>query len=409
MDDLNIKKIAVAFPTCSTGGAKYLYLLLKSVVKLKPNYRIKIWHDMKDKYAKNLIFDMLSPLGIEFENYDSREFVEKKKSSIKLVNQIINFFRKFKKKFIKIDPKVLNTFDLLFCPWPYDFTCPDVNIPVICVPHDFNYTHHFGMNIYSHEHACRIRAQHQAWFKKATPIVSTNFMANELKNTFPELGKEVSVAHLSMLNDFKKIEDKKVDKILSNLGIDFDYILSANNSCYHKNFNILYGGYHHLKERHPNVKLVIVGYETEGFSGKSNSAQCIDIFHEEPDVFALGLVSDEVLLALMQRAKAVINPSLYEAGNGSGLDAWGIGVPVAMSDIPPFREQMEVLGVKAKLFDPQSSKELAQAVIKIIENPEQAKKDIEASLNAINNYPWEKVAQKYIDVFEKTMGGAIYK
>lgn len=401
MDEANIKKIAVAFPTCSTGGAKYLYLLLKAILKLKPNYQVKIWYGMKDKYAPNLVFEKLSPLGVEFEKYDSKEFVEKKKSSIKIVNKIINFFRKFNKKFIKINPKIINQFDLLFCPWPYDFTCPDVDIPIICVPHDFNYTHHFGMNIYEHEHALRIKKQHEDWFKKATPVVSTNFMAKELNSTFPKLNIEVPVVHLSMLNDFKKIENLKVDKILNDLGIDFDYILSANVNCYHKNFNILYGGYYHLKKKYPKLKLVMVGYEMDGFSGKSNSAQCIDIFSEDPDVFGLGLVSDEVLIALMQRTKAVINPSLYEAGNGSGLDAWGLGVPVAMSDIPPFREQMEVLGVKAQLFDPQSSKELAQAVIRIIENPEQTKNDVEVSLNAINNYSWENVAQKYIEIFEK--------
>lgn len=407
MNELNIKKIAVAFPTCSTGGAKYLYLLLKSIVKLKPNYQIKIWHDMKDEYAKKLIYDTLSPLGIEFEGYDSREFVEKKKSSIKFINKMINDYRKFKKTFVGVNPKLLNQYDLLFCPWPYDFTCPDVNIPIVCVPHDFNYTHHFGMNTYGYEHALRIKKQHQSWFEKATPIVSTNFMAKELKNTFPELDKEVKVAHLSMLNDFKKIENEKVDKILSDLGIDFDYVLIANNSCYHKNFNILYGGYYHLKEKYPNLKLVMVGHGTEGFRGKSNSAQCIDMFNENPDVLGLGLVSDEVLVALMQRTKAVINSSLYEAGNGSGLDAWGLGIPVAMSDIPSFREQIEILGVKAQLFDPQSSRKLAQAVVRIIENPEQTQKDVETSLNAINNYSWEKVAQKYIDIFENIMNGDI--
>lgn len=403
MPNLNTKKIAIILPVCSLGGAKYFSLLLKAIIKLKNNYQIKIWCDMKDAYAKTLIVDALSPLGVEFEDFNPKEFIEKKKSNIKFLNKLINDIRKFKFSLKSIKTKVLNKYDLLFCPWPYFFMCPSIKIPIVCVPHDFNYTHHFGNNIYEKKYAKIIKEQHEVWFDKSTPIVSTNFMANELKNAFPDFKKDVFVAHLSKLNDFEKLPDEKVEQILSNIGIYSEYILCANNTTYHKNFNLLYGGYYYLKQKHPNIKLVMAGWGTEDFNGKSNSPYCIDVFEEEKDVIGLGLVSDEILNALLQKAKLVINPSLYEAGNGSGLDAWGFGAPVAMSDIEPFREQMEILGVKAQTFDPQNAKDIANAMIRIIDNPEWAQNDVEISKEAIKNYSWEKVAQKYINVFEKTM------
>lgn len=403
------KKIAILLPTASTGGIKYLYLLVQAIIKLKPNYQIKVWKDHLDPYLESLLIQKLSSLGVTFESFDSRAFVEKKKCNIKFINDLFNKLRKKRRLSKGLSPKVLNDNDLVFCPWPYNFDCPTTDAPIVCVPHDFNYAHHFGINTYGYENASIIRAQHKIWFERSNPVVSTNFMAQELRNTFPNFNGDVSVAHLSKLNDFEKLTDEKVEEIFTNYGINFNYILCANNTCYHKNLNILYGGYYHLKEKYPNLKLVMVGHGTEGFRGKSNSTQSIDIFQEDPDIIGLGLVSDEVLIALMQRASSVINSSLYEAGNGSGLDAWGLGTPVAMSDIAPFREQLDVLGVKAQLFDPQSSKDLAQAVIKIIENPEQTKEDVEISLNAINNYSWEKVAQKYITIFEKTMKEKVYK
>jgi len=70
-----------------------------------------------------------------------------------------------------------------------------------------------------------------------------------------------------------------------------------------------------------------------------------------------------------------------------------------MYDIEPFREQMDVLGVKAQVFDPKDPKAMAEAMIKIMKNPDQTRKDVQDPLNAINNYTWEDVAQKYIDVF----------
>lgn len=403
MDESKKKKIAVLLPTSSTGGIKYLYLLMQAIIKLRPNYQIKIWKDKMDLYLEKLLIKKLSPLGVNFESFNSRAFVEKKKCNIKFINDFLNKLRKKRLLAKGLSLKVLNDNDLVFCPWPYNFDCPETDTPMVCVPHDFNYTHHFGGDIYGYEHACIIRKQQNEWFKKSTPVVSTNYMAQDLRKAFPDFKGYIEVVHLSRLNDFDRLTDEKVKEIFSNYGINFDYILCANNTCYHKNFNILYGGYYRLKEKYPNLKLVVIGHGTESFRGKSNFAQGIDIFQEDPDVLGFGLVPDEVLAALIQRAKAVINPSLYEAGNGSGLDAWGLGAPVAMSDIAPFREQLDVLGVKAQLFDPQSSRDMAKAVIQIIENPEQTKNDVEISKKAIKNYNWEKVAQKYIDIFENAM------
>lgn len=398
-------KIAVALPNCSTGGAKYIYLLLKSIIKLRPDCEISIWHDIKDDYPKELIMKELMPLGVTFKNINLS--IDNPKGIKKI---IIKFLAKIGIR-IKTghglnwssNPKMFNQYDILFCPWPYNFHCPNVDIPIVCVPHDFNYTHHFGLNIYSHSQSLQLKMQHQNWFKKATPIVSTNFMARELKKNFPEFKKDVDVAHLSAFNDFEKMEEHKVDKILTDLGINFDYVLSANCVCYHKNFNILYSGYYYLKQKYPEYKLLISGHATAGCKGESNSPYYIDKFSKNSDVIGLGLVSDEVFLALMQRAKVVINASLYEGGSGSSLDAWRLGAPVVMSDIETFKEHIDVLGVKAQIFDPQCGKDLAEAMFRVLDNPEQTKKDVEISQKAIKNYGWDKVAQKYISVFERIM------
>jgi glycosyltransferase involved in cell wall biosynthesis len=398
-------KIAVVFPTCSTGGAKYLYLLLKAIIKLRPDYEITIWNHMKEPYAEKLIINELKPLGVKFNDFYSIEgqIIGFRNNGIRILNKTIKIVGKILGLSKEFDAKRFNQYDLFFSPWPYEFACPNLEIPMVCVPHDFNYTHHFGLNIYGYGNAVKVKKQHEKWFRNATPIVSTNFMAKELKNTFPWFEKEIDVVHLSTLNDFEKLEDEKIDKILADLGIDYDYVLSASSVCYHKNFNILYSGYYYLKQKYPNVKLLLTGWATESCKGESNSPHYIDSFSQNPDVKGLGIVSDEVLIALMKRAKMVVNTSLYEAGNGSGLDAWGMGVPVVMSDIESFREQIDVLGVKAQLFDAQCGKDMAEAMIRIIDNPEQTLNDVQASKDAIANYSWEKVAQKYLHVFDRVI------
>ena len=83
------------------------------------------------------------------------------------------------------------------------------------------------------------------------------------------------------------------------------------------------------------------------------------------------------------------------------MDAWKLGVPVAMSDIPAFKNQIDNIGVKAELFDPKNSKDIARAVIYLLENPDIANENVKISQEKINNYSWERVAEQYINIFKK--------
>jgi glycosyltransferase involved in cell wall biosynthesis len=90
---------------------------------------------------------------------------------------------------------------------------------------------------------------------------------------------------------------------------------------------------------------------------------------------------------------------LYEAGNGPGLDAWGRGTPVVMSEIPSFREHLDTLGVKAKLFDPRSPADIALKISEVLDRPEEARKDAESSMASIRKKTWESAANAYYQVF----------
>ena len=119
------------------------------------------------------------------------------------------------------------------------------------------------------------------------------------------------------------------------------------------------------------------------------------------DVKGIGLISDDDFSALMQGAKMCINASLCEAGAGSGLDAWSIGTPMVMSNIPAFKDQLNFLGVRAELFEPRESRDIARAINKLLDNPKLAKENAKISKQAMNKYSWNIVAKEYINVFEK--------
>jgi glycosyltransferase involved in cell wall biosynthesis len=105
--------------------------------------------------------------------------------------------------------------------------------------------------------------------------------------------------------------------------------------------------------------------------------------------------------ALIQCARVVVSSSLYEAGNGPGVDAWARAIPVAMSDIPPFIEHIKVQDVKAQVFDPRNPQDIANKIDAILSNPEKATEDALYSQSVLKNFTWEKVAEKYLAVFNK--------
>jgi len=146
------------------------------------------------------------------------------------------------------------------------------------------------------------------------------------------------------------------------------YVFCGTHLTVHKNLGPLLAAHAIVRRRFPDVRLVLTGAGTEAASGVATSIGTIAAA-EPPDVLGLGYVSNDQIDALIAHAAVVVNPSLYEAGNGPGVDAWSHGVPVAMSDIPSFREHLDVQGVRAVLFDPRDPADIAVKVIGILENP----------------------------------------
>jgi glycosyltransferase involved in cell wall biosynthesis len=115
-------------------------------------------------------------------------------------------------------------------------------------------------------------------------------------------------------------------------------------------------------------------------------------------------VSNDQIDALIQCATVVVSASLYEAGNGPGLDAWARGVPVAMSNIAAFMEHIEVQGVKAFVFDPRDPRDIAAKLREVLDDPDRARSEAEMSRRALENLTWRNCAAQYLQVFEQAAG-----
>lgn len=286
--------------------------------------------------------------------------------------------------------------DIAIFPWPFLLEYPDIDCPAVGVFHDFNYKYFFGSKVFSDKQCSDLSRQIPRWLANCKPIVSSKFMAAELSKHYPYAAKNVDVIHLAPFA-LSSLTDQQARSIIAGMGITQPFIVYPTNLCVHKNLGMLLRALYLLRQDGFGIPLIITGPGTESIRGNVCAFGC-EISGSGPNVLGLGYVTNDQIDALVQLAEATVSTSVYEAGNGPGLEAWLRGTPVVMSNIPAFTEHMEVLGVTAHLFDPYNAHDIARAIRFVLNNREVARSSAQLSKSLIERYTWDIVARRYYDV-----------
>ncbi len=147
----------------------------------------------------------------------------------------------------------------------------------------------------------------------------------------------------------------------------------------HKNHGRLFEAFAVLRERNPQIELVLTGYEGETPAG----------------VRALGRVSGQGLVGLYRTAAALVFPSLYEGFGQPPLEAMACGCPVACSNAASLPE---VCGDAARLFDPHSVEEMIAAIEEVLLHPAAWR---ERGLRHAASFTWEATARAHDEVYRE--------
>ena len=121
-----------------------------------------------------------------------------------------------------------------------------------------------------------------------------------------------------------------------------NYYIYVGNIKSHKGLKTLLGAYSEATMRGLSSKLLIVG-NSENFRTKDKSF--LQTLKSNPNIEFTGWVSDEKLIELISKAKALIQPSLYEGFGIPPLEALYLGTNVILSNIPVFKEIYDGLPV----------------------------------------------------------------
>lgn len=410
--------LGIVCQQASTGGVRYAIMLATSIRRIAPDVEVTFHHGRKVVSPASRA--ELEAAGVRLERLDrlprartARFLRSKRYLKWPLADRGLNALRlayrsRSNRRRHALLAKRLDRHDVVHFAWPYELDPPPLKRAAASfIPHDFIYGHEFGVATYGHPFWDSTKAVIGRWVECAAPIVSSDFIASEFARVFPGARHPAEVIYLSSLHPVRRETEVsgRAQATCERFGLSGQFILCPNNLMPHKNLALLIAAIWHMRQAGEDVRLVVVGPETQGIRAQINCPLYGD--HVEPTadwhMRGLGLVSDAELLDLMRQSLLVVNPSLCEAGSGSGLDAWGCGCPVALSDIPAFRDQVRYLGTHAAFFDPRDPRDAARVILAMIRDPERRAADAIASLSAIQRYDWREVARRYLAVFEGLM------
>lgn len=175
--------------------------------------------------------------------------------------------------------------------------------------------------------------------------------------------------------------------------VDGHFILYSSQARYHKNIVTLLRVMDRLLRReHVNVKLVLT---------------CATLKHLKPHLEQLNLtrevvfmprVPESVLAALNNLALLHVNPTLFEGGFPFTFsEAYSVGTPSVMSDIPVTREYVDDELAKVMLFDPYDVEDIVNKIKWGMEHRDELLALEKPLFEKFASRTWDIVAEEYVN------------
>lgn len=162
-----------------------------------------------------------------------------------------------------------------------------------------------------------------------------------------------------------------------------------------KNLTMLLEAYTMLKERQPELKLLIVGQKGWLYEGFFRRLRELGL---EEEVIFPGFVPDEDLPAIYSAAELLAFPSLYEGFGLPVLEAMACGTPVVCSNTSSLPE---VAGDAALLIPPQDVRAWVEALERVVRDASLRAALRRRGLEQAARFTWERAARRTLEIYRE--------
>ncbi len=237
-----------------------------------------------------------------------------------------------------------------------------------------------------------------AGIKKARAIMASSTFTRQTIIDWLRIPEDrISVVHQAVDTSVFRPLDVTPD-FRGRLGLppDAPLILYMGSEDPRKNLDVLIDAFHLIHDRVPETVLVKAGavhfrHESERMKQK------VERFGLSSHVFFVEQISEDDLALLYNTATIVVQPSLWEGFGLPALEGLSCGRPVIVANATSLPE---VVGDAGVLFDPRRPDELAVALVRLLENPDQRQNLAMAGLAQSKKFSLQRQAAQVWDVYQ---------
>lgn len=228
-------------------------------------------------------------------------------------------------------------------------------------------------------------------------ITISEFSKRDIVDAFGINERNITVIPLGYDESFRKrVDDAARRRVLKEYGLKEGFFIFVGTLQPRKNVRRIIAAHRSLnpsiKARHPMVFVGNYGWNAEDVLRDIEQMQC----HGHGRW--LGFVPHDDLRALMQSAKALVYPSLYEGFGLPVLEGFAAGIPVITSNTTSIPE---VAGDAALLVNPYDTDAIAQAMLNVTQNEHLAYELVQRGNARLEKFSWHSCAKSTLEVYKK--------
>jgi len=239
-----------------------------------------------------------------------------------------------------------------------------LKIPYVAVIHDLMHRYYPAFPEYSRGvRIIRDLAYKTAANKSLMVIVDSEQGKTDLKRFYGVNEDKVRVIPYlpsPSVYQYRQMELARAQELLAKYSLPPSFIFYPAQFWHHKNHLRLIRALDEIRrQKNTTIPLVLAGSKKESFEEAMSLARRLKI---DGQIFYLGYVTDEEIVALYKKSTALVFPSLLGPTNIPPLEAMILGTPVVCSNLFEMPKQIGDAGL---LFDPFSASDMAEKIYRI--------------------------------------------
>ena len=214
--------------------------------------------------------------------------------------------------------------------------------------------------------------------------------------------EKVRVVYLAAGSEFKIINSaEKTENVRKKYNLPKEFILYVGDATWNKNLPRLIEAVFKI-----NVPLAMVGKALVDKEIDSKNPWNKDLIKVQElakrnkNIFRLGFVSSEDLIALYNAATLFVMPSIYEGFGLPILEAMNCGCPVVASKGGSLAE---VVGEAGRYIDPYDVESITRGINEVLSNQDFQKELSQKGINQARKFTWNKTAEETMNVYRGIM------